>query len=212
MTTVYIMGLSVIVITILIVIYRRLFGKMISELTLKPAAVKSASSFIEPATETAWWKKLNKVKQLELALFLANITLPVWEKYASSDTAFYKDTTSLLSTAIDKNLLSASLKEIREITPLLPGSDYKKINDCYNLFIGPVIALQDGDWLPPYAVKKIFLSFYNILKGVAETDTNNYNENFFVVAIDHLLDCIDIAKLYTSDQVKGILLEHAFEL
>ncbi|MEO5888598.1 MAG: hypothetical protein ABIQ31_00035 [Ferruginibacter sp.] len=213
MNTSIILSVAAVLVILIVAIVIGMSVKPPAAKALQQPSKKSMDTLLLPAQgNDKWWIKLNKVNQLELALLLAGMALPAWEKYTSSDPASYQDTSSMLPTVIDKNLLAVSLKEIKAVASLAAGSNYQQINKCYNQFIGPVIALQDGNWAPPYAVKKIFLSCYIILKGIAENNKANYNENFFAVAIDHSLDCIDIAKLYTNMQVEQILSGYRFSL
>lgn len=152
------------------------------------------SNIADLQKQSHWWNALTKQEQRELALTLTQMALPVWNKYTASINPSYKDSTSVALKFIDKNLLDLSLQSIQNQSVSAQADAY------YLQFIGPVVALQDGDWLPAFPVKKIFLSCYNLLKGSIDSNKADAG-NYFSLSIEYALDCIDKTKLYSKDEL-----------
>ena len=158
------------------------------------------------AFDYVWWKALGNLDQLHLALLLAHKALPVWEKYAASQDMIYKNSPTVAISKINHQLLAKALAEVQlQSNQLFPVSRNAAIKQYYYHFVGPVIALQDDNWAPPYHVKKIFLSVYNILKSILEQDNTSAVENFLSIAINQSIDCMDITKLYSKPEIIGFL-------
>ena len=158
-------------------------------------------------TTDPWWTGISNDAQLQLAIELAEKALPVWEQYAAKGILVYKENANESGYHVNKDLLYNSLTYLKSNFTLLttPGKMVLTgLTKYQNEFIGPVMALADGYWKLPYAVKKVFYAVYQILKGIL-----NYNEqevNFdFSHSITDSLDAIDIADLLTEKQVREIL-------
>ena len=156
------------------------------------------------------WKVLSTLQQLQLALVLAQKAMPVWTSYATSNQLHYNHAGLVAPVKFDSFLLPTIIDAITiESHISFPVSD-KRINQYYSVFIGPVIAIQDGIWTPPYPVKKIFLGVYNILKSIEE-QRDYISENIYLdTAITQFLDCLDLSK-FLSNRETAILLEKAIE-
>ena len=159
--------------------------------------------------EDTWWKGLSDLDQLRLTLMLGEKALPVWEKYALANDTSYRDSISKPYTKIDHQLLQVAITEMQiNSRGSIPAGDSKIINECYFNFVGPVIAMHDGTWMPPYPVKKIFLGVYYMLKSIVEQDKTPARENYFATAINQLLDCLDMSKLYSREEIALLLEDH----
>jgi len=156
--------------------------------------------------EDVWWKAMDDVEQLHLALNLARKALPVWEKYTTTQQIIYRNSSTGPFNKIDSQLLQAAIEEMQLHSRLqYPASDHKKINQCYYNFVSPVLALQDGAWSAPYPVKKIFLAVYNILKSILEQNSLPGFENYLTTAINQSIDCMEVSKLYSRNEIAGFL-------
>ena len=153
-----------------------------------------------PADET-WWALLDTPLQFELAMALARKALPVWQKYSGSNELFYKNSSIGPSLAIKTTLLQASLDALEEAVSIPFPRNNKNISTCYNDFVAPLVALQDGNWVVSYPVKKIFLAVYNLVKAVAEEENITVTKNLFCVSIHQSLDCLDLSKLYSAEEI-----------
>ena len=202
----YVITGSVILIVTFFFIMSKLLGKGMSmpPQDLPASTATDGPTSVPGATDSKWWLQSDNDTQLQIAIVLIEKSLPVWERYAASKPVSYVDASSLLTRTIDNNLFAISLNEIKAAAFSIDGNR-ERIDDCYNSFVTPVLALQDGDWQPPYPVKKIFLSCFSILKGIVENSQFNEQGNFFAIAISHSLDCIEISKLYDGIQVDEIL-------
>ena len=180
--------------------------------TMQPVLMPDSWNSITATTNTnialdfVWWKALGNLDQLHLALMLAHKALPVWESYAASHDMIYKNSPDSPVSKINYQLLANAIDELTfQSKQLFPGINNTTIKQYYYHFVGPVIALQDGNWAPPYPVKKIFLSVYNILKSILEQDNAFAAENLLSIAINQSLDCMDITKLYSKTEITGFL-------
>lgn len=170
--------------------------------------VNTNSNAVETAIaqEFVWWRALDNFDQLQLALALIQKVLPVWEKYSNTQEIMYRNSTRESVTIIEIRLLQKAIDEIiLQSQMLLPACDNKKINQYYYHFVGPVIALQDGNWTPPYQIKKIFLAVYNVLKSIVEQNNPASLENGLAISINQSLDCMDISKLYNREEITAFL-------
>jgi len=153
-----------------------------------------------------WWKALDDVDQLHLALSLARKALPVWERFTQTQEIVYRNSSTGPFNKIESQLLYVAIEEMQLRSQLqYPTSDQKKINQCYYNFVGPVLALQDGAWTAPYPVKRIFLSVYNILKSIMEKNSVPGFQNYLAAAINQSIDCLDVSKLYSRNEIAVFL-------
>ena len=158
-----------------------------------------------PAT-SEWWNKLGSLDQLHLALTLSQKALPVWEKFTFMQEATYRNSSSAPINIIDSNLPRIAIIEITQHSRQhFPVGDNKIINLCYNDFIEHVVALHDGVWITPYPVKKIFLAVYYMLKSIVEQSNIPVTENYLATSINQSLDCMEMTKLYSREEIADFL-------
>ena len=156
--------------------------------------------------EELWWKLLDTPDQLSLALLLTQKALPVWEKYSQANQAVYRNSSSGPFIKINSLLLQTSIEEIIAGSLIhFPNKDSKKIKQCNDDFIGPLIAMQDGNWHATYPVKKVFLAVYNILKGILDQDNIPALKSLLALSINQSLDCLDVSKLYSREEIEIFL-------
>ena len=156
--------------------------------------------------EELWWKLLDTPDQLSLALLLTQKALPVWEKYSQANQAVYRNSSSGPFIKINSLLLQTSIEEIIAGSLIhFPNKDSKKIKQCNDDFIGPLIAMQDGNWHATYPVKKVFLAVYNILKGILDQDNIPALKSLLALSINQSLDCLDVSKLYSREEIENFL-------
>ena len=155
--------------------------------------------------DEVWWTQLDTLVQLELAVALARKALPVWQRYSEGNDLSYKNSPIGSPVAIPTLLLQTSLDEISQQSQHRFPENSKGIMRCYNDFIAPLVALQDGHWSLTYPVKKIFLSVYNLLKAVTEQDNISVMKHLLALSINQSLDCLDMCRLYSRDEIKAFL-------
>ena len=103
-----------------------------------------------------------------------------------------------------KNSISMSMDSIHFVDV---NQNKKNLDNLLYVINGKISNKKAMELILPDNIKSV-----NILKGIAENNKGGYSENFFVIAIDHSLDCIDITKLYNSAQVNQILSGYKFLL
>jgi len=161
---------------------------------------------VNAVREEIWWKLLDTPDQFSLALLLTQKALPVWEKYSQANQAVYRNSSSGPFIKINSQLLQTSIEEIIAGSFIhFPNKDSKKIKQCYDDFIGPLIAMQDGNWHATYPVKKVFLAVYNILKGILDQDNIPALKSLLALSINQSLDCLDVSKLYSREEIENFL-------
>lgn len=161
---------------------------------------------VNAVREEIWWKLLDTPDQLSLALLLTQKALPVWEKYSQANQAVYRNSSSGPFIKINSHLLQTSIEEIIAGSLVhFPNKDSKKIKQCNDDFIGPLIAMQDGNWHATYPVKKVFLAVYNILKGILDQDNIPALKSLLALSINQSLDCLDVSKLYSREEIENFL-------
>ncbi|MEO6229903.1 MAG: hypothetical protein ABJB11_12120 [Ferruginibacter sp.] len=171
--------------------------------------VNSEIKVIAIEEDYQWWHNLDNNRQLQLALMLAEKVLPVWETYASTNELTYQESIAKPVIKIEPYLLQAAIESINMGSRQdLPGAENRAIKKCYAAFIGPVVALQDGTWFPPYPAKKAFLAVYNIVKCVVEPNESTDASHCLVTSITLSLDCMDMNKLYSKEEIRQLLNEY----
>lgn len=143
--------------------------------------------------EERWWHQINVEDQLDLAVQLAKKALPIWEKYAAANDMVYRNTGTGPFIRIDQMLLVNVLQDIQKLYQSQDANRSKLLHQYHDNFVGPVIAMHDGDWPATYPVKKIFLAVYNIIKSTLEQNNVGNTKNLLSVSINQSLDCLDIS-------------------
>jgi len=156
--------------------------------------------------QEVWWKCIGVSDQLQLALLLTKKAFPVWEKFVLKNEPGYRNSSTAPIIKIDPALLQTAIDEISIYSGLqFPNISDKKIHQCNDNFVGPLIAMQDGYWPATYPVKKIFLSVYNILQSIMEQDNIPGMKNLLATSINQSLECLDVSKLYSQDEINSFL-------
>ncbi|RYY68201.1 MAG: hypothetical protein EOO13_12955 [Chitinophagaceae bacterium] len=169
------------------------------------SANQSVDAINDPALENVWWARLDTMLQLELALALARKALPVWQLYAEVHGLHYRNSPNGPLVKVRPALLQNSINAVDLPANLRFPENTSAITNCYNEFVSPLVALQDGNWALTYPVKKIFLSVYNILKAVVEQDQLPVVKSLLSLSINQSLDCLDMCKLYSVEEIKAFI-------
>ncbi len=152
-----------------------------------------AEGIQQPPHEEVWWHQLELADQLDLAVQLAKKALPTWEKYAAENELVYRNAGTGPFLKIDQQLLFDVLRDVQQLYHSGAANSNKLLHQYYDSFVGPVVAMQDGDWPATYPVKKIFLAVYNIIKSTLEQNNPGNTKNLLSVSINQSLDCLDIS-------------------
>lgn len=167
----------------------------------QPATQADAEASSPQAEENVWWHQLAVDDQLDLAVQLAKMALPTWEKYVAENEMIYRHAGTGPFVKIDKELLKNVLEDVQEIHHSDASNKSILLHQYYDCFVGPVIAMHDGDWRATYPVKKIFLAVYNLLKSTLEEANASNSKNLLSVAINQLLDCLDISGAHSKQDI-----------
>ncbi len=157
------------------------------------------------AEESVWWHQLDVDDQLDLAVQLAKMALPTWEKYVTENEMVYRHAGTGPFIKIEKDILQNVLQDVQALHYSDASNKSLLLHQYYDTFVGPVIAMHDGDWRATYPVKKIFQAVYNLLKSTLEEGNIGNSKNLLSVAINQLLDCLDIAGAQSKAEIMDFL-------
>ncbi len=153
--------------------------------------------------ENMWWQQLAVEDHLDLAVQLARMALPTWEKYAAENEILYRHAGTGPYIKIDKEILCDVLQDVQAIHFSDAANKRKILHQYYDRFVGPVIAMHDGDWPATYPVKKIFLAVYNIIKSTLEDGSTGNAKHLLSISINCSLECLDVSGGYSkSDTIQ----------
>ncbi len=160
-----------------------------------------------PLTELV--NSLPKKSQIELAIELIEIGLPIWERYNSENPIEYNDSVVGMHHKIDKNLIAKSIKLLKKIngrnnflTDKINGIKIKSLHDEIR---EPVVARKDDDFEIPSEVELILYSTSNLIEYAMGKTYSLLNENLAYVSINQSIDAITKSKILTFDEIKNIL-------
>jgi|GEM_PF-5035067 len=161
---------------------------------------------ITAPNEQDWWNGLPLSETQQLALALAKKTMPIWQSYTQETIISYKDSTNGAHKNIDPRFLQSSLAILTVHASDVSTLDVDpEIRNCYNEFVEPIVALQDGLWTPPFPVKKIFFSMYYILKSMVERTDEASQREYLSISIAHAFDSLDMTRLYNSKEINAFI-------
>ncbi len=152
-----------------------------------------------------WWKSLRSADLVDLSLSLCRKCLPLWDHYSNDHDVLYKDSATGPVQVIRKEILLAAIDTI-ELSGQqgYPGHPSKVIQ-AYSAFIGPVVAMQDGHWLPPYAIKKLFLSVYHLLRFTIEQSEGIEGREQLFISIVESIDCLHLSRICDRNETQELL-------
>lgn len=152
---------------------------------------------------------LDKKIQIELAIELIEIGLPIWKKYNSENSIEYTDSVVGMYHKIDKYLIEKSIVLLKKINGRNNFLTYKinqlKIKSLYNELREPVVAREDYDFEIPKNVELILFSTSNLVEYVISKTQNSGNENLAYISINQSIDAISESGILNSDEIKEIL-------
>lgn len=149
--------------------------------------------------------------QLELAVKLAKMSLPIWDEFASRNLLSYKDSIVGLTHSVNKKLLSETLLEIESCLRLNPShstvTDNEKLIELHGEFEEPLVAIQDFDWKLPFEVEKTFYSVYNLLESINGNKQTFQGELTLYLSVNQAIDALESSGSLKSDEIEIILKE-----
>lgn len=152
---------------------------------------------------------LEKKTQIELAIELIEIGLPIWENYNSENRIEYTDSVVGMYHKVNKNLVEKSIKLLKKINSqnnfLTNKINALKIKSLHNEIREPVVAREDDDFEIPIEVELILYSTSNLIEYVMGKTHSSLNENLAYISINQSIDAITKSKIKTFDQINEIL-------
>jgi hypothetical protein len=149
--------------------------------------------------------------ETELAVKLAKLALPVWERYAHEENLIFTDNSAGLIHKIDSNVLQNTLKEIEDYITLSRDNDYSLDNSglikLYENFEELVFALEEGDWELPAEVECSFYCIYGVLKELICTkEVVPWNISLHV-SVNRTLETLEGSGILSEQQIINMLEE-----
>jgi hypothetical protein len=148
---------------------------------------------------------LSKENQFRLAIKLARLTLPIWNKFAAKSDLTYRDSVAGLNHAVDKNLLKEAIESIEKYLNNNISDFSEKETNLYKKFIDPIIALQDDDWDLPDEVLKTFYAVYILIEAIIDKEKPAFGNSALYVSINHSIDALVYSKTLSTVEINSIL-------
>jgi hypothetical protein len=155
---------------------------------------------------------LPKDKQLDIAIRLTRLTLPIWDKYANKNELIYRDTVVGLQHSVDISLLKNTIDAVEKYIStnkinkaIIKNIDLLKFS---RQFSDPLVALQDLDWELPNEVERTFYAVHNLLDSALGIEKTIFNEATIYVTINQAIEALESSKLLTEKEIREILYEN----
>jgi len=146
---------------------------------------------------------LKKDRLLELATKLCHKAYPIWEEYCKTGSLSYRETAVGMLYTVEENLLADTLNLFDHLQ--IDSNSFKSQQDALlEKFIEPITAIQDGDWILPYPVEKVFYAIYNLLNGL-KRPKNEFGELTHYLSVNQAVDAIYKAALMGVDEIKKLI-------
>jgi hypothetical protein len=146
-------------------------------------------------------------RQLTLAAHFCRLGLPIWDDFASDAGArAYHDSVVGMHHVISETLLARALATAQAV---LTQSDYSNtatgidaIRSMKHEFIEPIVALQDGDWELPDAVKLIFYAHSNMVEHLSGYKVFLGGEAALYVSVNQAIDALETSGQMTMPALR----------
>jgi len=168
------------------------------------------ATHLKKMTLTELVNNLEKKAQIELAIELIEIGLPIWENYNSENPIEYNDSVVGMYHKIDKNLIAKSIKLLKKINGwnnfLAKKINNRKIKILHDEIREPVVARQDDDFEIPIDVELILFSTANLIEFVMGKRISAFDENMAYVSINQSIDAITKNGILKYEYINEILM------
>jgi hypothetical protein len=152
---------------------------------------------------------LPKSQQVELAIELIEIGIPIWNNYFLINKIEYFDSVVGLYHSIDKNLIQKSIdlsKKLKKKDNVLNRKIIKiKLNLLEKEIREPVVAREDFDFEIPKNVELILFSTSNLINLLNGNESNYNGKSKAYTSINQSIDAIVLSKLKTTEEIRKIL-------
>jgi hypothetical protein len=146
---------------------------------------------------------ITKEELFNLTNRICDAALPIWQEYAANNELTYRDTVVGLSHTVNANLLYNSIAFCK--TETFESAAGKPIlNDLYEEFRDPIVALQDSDWKLTYSVETVFYAVYNLLRGLRD-GVSYTGELIHYTSVNQAADALETSGLMTIEEIKKII-------
>ena len=150
-----------------------------------------------------------KKNQIELAIELIEIGLPIWENYNSENRIEYTDSVVGMYHKINKNLIEKSIKLLKKINGqnnfLTDKINGLKIKSLHDEIREPVVAREDDDFEIPTEVELILYSTSNLIEYIMGKSHSSLNENLAYISINQSIDAITKSGILSFDEIRNII-------
>ena len=160
-----------------------------------------------------WIMKLDVNMQSRLAIKLVNIVMSEYDNLAGNNALEYNDSISGKYFEIAGFLHNAILeiKNNASIIVLHDSIKYSHIKKCLDEFVPMVIAMNDGEWVVPYLIKKIILAVFNIIMGLEHINLQS-KKDYFSKSISLSIELIESRRLLSMNRMHLLLEEYKVHL
>jgi hypothetical protein len=145
----------------------------------------------------------NKDDLFRLAIKLCERSIPIWDKYASTNKLAYRDTVVGMYHEVRPQLLRDAILYCHKKT-LNHSLGKLSLKDLLNEFSDPIVSLEDLDWELPYPVERIFYAVHNLLEGIQKPITI-FNESCQYVSINQAVDALQESGLMDMVQIRNTI-------
>ena len=154
-------------------------------------------------------ERLPKDKQFDIAIRLAKLVLPIWDKYAEKNEMTYRDTVVGLQHSVDIALLKNTIDAVEKY---LSASNINKVIikntvllSLCKQFSDPIVALKDLDWELPNEIERSLYAVYNLLNYTLGNEKTVLNAATIYVSINQAIDVLENAKIMSQEEIMQIL-------
>ncbi|MEE9349190.1 MAG: hypothetical protein V3U80_04020 [Flavobacteriaceae bacterium] len=147
-------------------------------------------------------ENLTKKNQIEIALKLISIALPIWTKFAINNKLSYTESVTGTHQTIKGNLLEKALQTVNQEFKN-PNSKQNDLKILFDTFTEPITAIQDNDWDLPKEVSLVFYAIYNLLIAIKDHELSLH------ISINQACDAILKAELLSSKALKELLYNYS---
>lgn len=153
---------------------------------------------------------LETENQIQLAIEMIEIGLPVWENYNSGNPIEYTDSVVGMHHKIDSCLIEKAISLLKKMSSeqngfAAKGVDKLKLESLRKDVNELIVAIADGDVELPLQVQLIVYATSNLIDCVLGKAYDSSNKNLAYISIEQSIDAIARSKILNSDKINEIL-------
>lgn len=155
---------------------------------------------------------LDKKKQIELAINLIQIGLPIWTEYTSNNSIEYIDSVAGMHHKINTNLIPQLIDYVKEklrSKSLFFKIYYKiRLKRLFHQFLEPKVALIDEDFELPRNMTLFFLSAYYLIEFIVEENQMSFFGNNIFDSVEYAIQAIQESNIMNGSEIENIVNEY----